>query len=68
MDAVNKDQRFRYGPVNVRKMANCPITTGPVDQSTDLTTLTVIQEAPGEAPGATNGPVVVDPTSEPQGQ
>lgn len=61
MDAENKNKRFRYGPVNVNRMANCPITRGPVDQTTDLTTLKVTQEAPGEAPGATNGPVVGEP-------
>jgi len=68
MDAADKDRRFRYGPVNIRKMANCPITTGPVDQSTDLTTLTVVDEAPGAEPGATNGPSVVEPTTTSQPQ
>ncbi len=56
-DAFRKDKRFRYGAVNPNKMANYPISAGPVDQTTDLTTLSMVTEAPNKTPGAANAPI-----------
>jgi outer membrane protein TolC len=53
-DSLEKDRRYRYGVPNRTQMDVCPITTGPVDQSTDL----VIY---GDSSSATTGPAPATP-------
>ncbi len=49
-DAASKNARFRYGTVNTNKTDICPISEGPVDQSTDLMIIYPESTAPADAP------------------
>ncbi len=54
-DAADKDRRFRYGPVDTSRVDICPISDGPLDQSTDLWINTPDTMAPGGTPESAPG-------------
>lgn len=70
-DSLEKESRYRYGVPNHTHMDICPITTGPVDQTSDLyilgnTSQTTTEAAPTSPPQPEQAPATneeADPSS-----